>query len=197
MTCIVGLFDKEENCVYMGADSCGSNGYSKTIRIDRKVFKLKDTNEAILGYTSSFRMGQLLMYANGLIDELSIQKNKINHEYLVSKFIPNIIKLFKDGYYSRNKEGSETGGTFLFAYKDKLYKIENDFQVGMPSEDYIACGCGEDFALGSLYSTKDSQLSTVERIHKSLQSASNYSVGVCAPYYIINTKNNEVVEFKD
>jgi hypothetical protein len=197
MTCIVGLFDEKENCVYIGGDSLGSNLYSKTVRLDRKVFKLKNTPNAILGYTSSYRMGQLLMYATDLIDELAIQKDKIDHEYLVTKFIPNIIKLFESGGYAKIDKGEKEGGEFLFAYKNKLYKIESDFQVGMSSDNYDACGCGEQFALGSLSTTEGTELSTVERIHKALQAASKFSCGVASPYYIINTKNDEVIEFKE
>jgi ATP-dependent protease HslVU (ClpYQ) peptidase subunit len=193
MTCIVGF--TENGITYLGGDSCGSNGYSKVIRTDKKVFKLKDTHNAVLGYTSSFRMGQLLMYASGLIDKRD--EPNINHEYLVTKFIPNVIKLFEDGGYSRNKSGEKTGGIFLLGYKDKLYKIDSDYQVGISTDNYDACGCGEDFALGSLKTTEGLDLSPVEKIHKALQSASKFSVGVSAPFYIINTENNEIIEFKD
>jgi ATP-dependent protease HslVU (ClpYQ) peptidase subunit len=193
MTCIVGLIDN--GITYIGGDSCGSNGYSKVIRTDKKVFKLKDTSNAILGYTSSFRMGQLLMYASGLIDKRD--EPNINHEYLVTKFIPNIIKLFEDGGYSKNKSGEKTGGNFLFGYKDNLYQIESDFQVGISVDNYDACGCGEDYALGSLKTTEELNMSPIERIHKALQSASKFSVGVSAPFYIINTANGDVIEFID
>jgi ATP-dependent protease HslVU (ClpYQ) peptidase subunit len=193
MTCIAGLVDG--STTYLGADSCGSNGYSKVVRADKKVFKLKDTPNAILGYTSSFRMGQLLMYATGLIDKRD--EPNINHEYLVTKFIPNVVKLLKDGLYSQNDKGEESGGTFLLAYKHNLYKIESDYQVGMSVDNYDACGCGQDYALGSLHATNGTNLTPIERIHKALQAASKFSVGVSAPYYIINTENDEVIEFKD
>jgi ATP-dependent protease HslVU (ClpYQ) peptidase subunit len=197
MTCIVGLIDN--GITYIGADSLGSNGYSKIVRKDKKVFKLKDTSNAIIGYTSSFRMGQLLMYADGLIDKLSDYENKIDHEYLVTKFIPRVINLFENGGYSRNNNGEKTGGDFLLGYKDKLYHIEGDFQVGESMLNYDACGCGKDFALGSLATTekyKDT-LSPQERIRLALQSATEFSVGVAPPYYILNTENDEVVEYKD
>jgi ATP-dependent protease HslVU (ClpYQ) peptidase subunit len=197
MTVIVGMIDKENGVTYLGGDSLGSNGYSKTVRNDKKVFKLKDTPNAILGYTSSFRMGQLLMYANNLIDELSIKNDKINHEYLVTNFVPNVINLFEKGGYSRNNSGEKTGGVFLLGYKDNLYKIESDYQVGISYDNYDACGSGEDYALGSLRTTENMDLSPIERIHLALQSASKFSVGVAPPFYIINTKTDEVIEFKE
>jgi ATP-dependent protease HslVU (ClpYQ) peptidase subunit len=187
MTCIVGLI--ENGVAWLGADSCGSNGYDKVIRKDKKIFKLKDTS-AIVGYTSSFRMGQLLMYSNNLIDKRD--EPNINHEYLVKYFIPNVIKLFEDGGYSRNKSGEKEGGEFLLAYKDKLYKIESDYQVGESCDNYDACGCGEEYALGSLKTTEDMNMTPKERIHKALESASKFSCGVAPPFYIVNTKDNEI-----
>jgi ATP-dependent protease HslVU (ClpYQ) peptidase subunit len=190
MTCIVGLV--YEGVTYIGGDSLGSNTYSKTVRADRKVFRLKDSDKAVLGFTTSYRMGQLLMYAKGLID--SRDEPNIDHEYLVTKFIPNIINLFENGGYSRNNSGEKSGGTFLLGYNDKLYTIYNDYQVAESVDGYVACGCGEDFALGSLHSTEGLNLTPEERIHIALKSASKFSTGVQAPYYIINTSNEKTEE---
>lgn len=193
MTCIVGLVHK--GVTYIGGDSLGSNGHSKTVRADKKVFHMKDINNAVIGYTSSFRMGQLLMYGTGLIDSRDAFQDKINHEYLVTKFIPNVIGLFEDGGYSKKDNGKKIGGCFLFGYKDKLYQVESDFQVGEPILGYDACGSGEEFALGSLHSTEGQIEDPITRVHMALKAASQFSVGCAPPYYILNTKNNEVVKF--
>lgn len=193
MTCIVGLV--HEGVTYIGADSLGSNMFSKVTRNDKKVFKLKDTESAVLGYTTSYRMGQLLMYASGLIDKRD--EPNINHEYLVTKFIPNVIRLFDDNGYGRNHSGEKSGGSFLLGYKDKLYCIEEDYQVGESMHEYHAVGCGEYFALGSLHSTKNMKLSPIDRILYALRASSEFSTGVQKPYYILNTANNNVLEFKE
>ncbi len=193
MTCIVGIV--ENGITYIGGDSLGSNGWSKTSREDKKVFKLADTDSAILGYTSSYRMGQLLMYAEGLIDNRD--EPNIDHKYLVTKFIPNVIKLFEDGGYAKNESGEKRGGSFLLGYKDKLYTIEGDYQIGISADSYDAVGCGEEFALGSLKTTENLGYSPLTRIRMALQAASKFSVGVAPPYYIINTENNEVIEYKE
>lgn len=193
MTCIVGLV--HDGITYIGGDSLGSNLYTKTVRKDVKVFKLKDTNNAIVGYTSSFRMGQLLMYASDLID--SRDEPNIDHEYLVTKFVPNVIKLFEDGGYGKSNSGEKSGGEFLFGYKDRLYKIQSDYQVGESLDNYDACGGGEEFALGSLRTTENLGLSPEERIRLALQSASKFSTSVAPPYQIVNTDNNDVIKFED
>lgn len=194
MTCIVGLI--HEGVTYIGADSLGSNGHSGVVRKDKKVFHMLDINNAVIGYTSSFRMGQLLMYGTGLIDPRD--KDHIDHRYLVTKFIPKVAELFRDGGYGKTSDGEKRGGVFLFGYRDRLYKIESDFQVGESMQGYDACGCGDDFALGSLHSTEGSSYSPIERIHMALQAASHFSVGVAPPYHILTTSSDkkELITFE-
>ena len=57
MTCIVGLEHKGK--VYIGGDSAGVAGYSLSVRADQKVFI---NGNFIFGFTSSFRMGQILRF---------------------------------------------------------------------------------------------------------------------------------------
>ena len=39
MTCIVGVFDQHNDCCWIGGDSLGSNGYSKSVQSQPKVFR--------------------------------------------------------------------------------------------------------------------------------------------------------------
>ena len=55
MTCIVGFAGQEK--VYMGADSCGSNGHNYAIYKRPKLFKIKD--RFIIGCTGTFRLKAL------------------------------------------------------------------------------------------------------------------------------------------
>lgn len=57
MTCIVGLVDQGN--VWIGGDSAGVGGYDLMLRADQKVFR---NGDFLMGFTSSFRMGQLLRY---------------------------------------------------------------------------------------------------------------------------------------
>lgn len=193
MTCIIGFV--ENGITYLGGDSLGSDGFSKTIVKQPKVFHSKDTKEIIMGYTTSFRMGQLLQNSKGLFDELSIMQNKVDYEYLITKFIPNIQKLFSDGGFEKNKDGTKSSGEFLLGYKDKLFKVQSDYSILESANNYDACGCGEYYALGSLKTTENLDLSPVEKIHKALQAASAFSAGVAPPFYIINTKDNQIIIF--
>lgn len=196
MTCVVGFLDKENNVVYLGGDSLGSNGYTKAVYQQRKVFHSKDTKELIIGICGMFNF-QALEYEN-LLDEVSLLKDGIDREYLITKFIPKL----KEVVFKYNSNSSRNGlnsmeGELIFGYKDKLFKISSNYGLLERDEIYDSCGSGEYFALASLFTTEDMDLKPIERIHKALQSASKFNVGVQAPYYIINTKNDEVIKFEE
>ena len=172
MTAIVGLIGKDKT-IYIGGDSACVAGLSITVRKDPKVFI---NGPFIMGFTSSFRMGHLLHHSF----KPPKQSKKISDiKYMNTKFINAIKKCFEDGGYN-------SGGKFLVGYNGKLYKIDNDFQVGIPMAKFDACGCGEDLCLGSMYST--SELSPNKRIKMALKAAQQFSGGVRKPFIIKSLK---------
>lgn len=178
MTCIVGLV--HDGQVYIGGDSAGVAGYSVTVRADEKVF---NKGEFVMGFTSSFRMGQLLRY------KLNIPFHKPNvdtYEYMVTEFVEAVRQCLKDGGYSRNESGEDIGGKFLVGYRGKLFLIDLDYQVGESLLQYDAVGCGEDLAKGSLYSTRDLD-DPNKRILMSLEAAEQFSAGVRSPFKVLST----------
>jgi ATP-dependent protease HslVU (ClpYQ) peptidase subunit len=170
MTCIVGI--KDNGKVYIGGDSLGSSHYKKVIRVDQKIF-IK--NDMIFGFTSSYRMGQILRYS--FVAPKQLHEDADDMEYLVNKFIPALIKCYDSHGYLTKKENVVIGGVFLLGYKTKLYKIESDFQVGESINEFDACGSGEDFALGSLYSTT-AITDPESRIQTAINAAAEFSPGV-------------------
>lgn len=178
MTCIVGLVHKEK--VYIGGDSAGVGGYSLSNRADEKIFHNKDF---IMGFTTSFRMGQLLRFK--FIPPYH-KPEKSTYEYMVVDFVEEVRQCLKDGGYASNDKGEEIGGTFLVGYKGELFTIEADYQVGRQIEGYDAVGCGSEIAKGSLYST--SVLDPEERVKQALQASENFSAGVRGPFHIISTE---------
>lgn len=192
MTCIVGLVDNDR--VYIGGDSAGVAGYGLMIRADKKIFK---NGNFIMGFTSSFRMGQLLNFKlktpalfNGDGTEKEI------YEYMVTDFVDEVRRCLRDGGYAENKSGVESGGTFLVGHKNRLFEIESDYQVGESINGVMAVGCGDDLALGSLYTTGTMDLKPEERIKLALEAAEKYSAGVQRPFYIMNTFNDEVIKIE-
>lgn len=181
MTCIVGYLDKKTKIVTIGGDSAGVAGLNITIRKDEKVFKVDDF---IIGCTSSFRMIQLLRFS---FKPPEIKRKNI-YEYMCTDFINSVRDCFKEGgYLQKYSDGDEKGGTFLVGYKNRLFRIENDFQVAENLNGIDAVGCGSDFALGSLHILSKQNLTPKEKVLKSLEVASFFSAGVSSPFVINST----------
>jgi ATP-dependent protease HslVU (ClpYQ) peptidase subunit len=140
-----------------------------------------------MGFTTSFRMGQILMADERF--KVRVQREKeTDYEYMVSAFIPSIQDLFDKGGFLEEKNKTKTGGTFLVGYKGNLYCIEDDFQVAELNDNFNVCGCGESYALGSLFSTKKTNMSSAERIYDALETAEYFSAGVRKPFIILKSK---------
>jgi ATP-dependent protease HslVU (ClpYQ) peptidase subunit len=189
MTCIVGLVHKK--VVYIGSDCLGSSADIQIPRIDAKIFKLCDRNDALIGFAGSYRVGQLLQYAKCLITP----KVPCTHKGIVTKTLPKIYDIFDNaGLIKKNKLMSGED-SFLLAYKSKLFQIDVDFQVAESLRQYDAIGSGSSFALGSLYSTEGMQ-DPIQRVYLALKSASVFGVSIGPPFHIINTKDNTEMVFE-
>ena len=193
MTCIIGYIDRKNDCVWMGCDSLGSNGFTKDVESSSKAFHNNTMKNVIMGGTTTFRHLDLLRYSDKLFDEIETYKNPtIDHKYMVTKFIPKVIELFKDGVI--HEEDKNKGANFIVGVNNKLFEIQSDYSVLEPMDGMCAVGCGEYTAMGSLYSTKDDEAKTIpERIQIALEAAEHCCCGVQRPFRIINTKNDEEI----
>jgi hypothetical protein len=173
MTCIVGLV--HDGKVYVGGDSAGVGGYDLTVRADKKVFR---NGEFVMGFTSSFRMGNLLQHA---LTPPRWHPDDDVHKYMVTDFVDAVRTCLKKGGYATKESEAEVGGTFLVGYAGRLFTIHGDYQVGEGLDGYAACGCGDTIALGSLYTSKGNPRS---RVLTALAAAERFSAGVRAPFHI-------------
>ncbi len=175
MTCIVGYIDKE--AIYIGGDSAAIDVDELTYssRADKKVFKKGDM---IFGFSFSFRMGQLLRYKLRIP---SHPRGMDNMQYMVTLFVDSVRKCFEDNGY--NDMGTSEGGSFMVGYKGKLYSISNDYQVSELLQNYTALGCGESFALGALFASKERD--PIKKVEIALSAATNFSMGVKPPFEIV------------
>lgn len=178
MTCIVGLVHNGD--VYIGGDSAGVAGLSITIRSDEKVF---GNGPFIMGFTTSFRMGQLLRYKLAPPAQ-TVHQNDM--EYMVTSFIDACRQCFSQNGFG-DKDAS-VGGNFLVGYHGKLYNIEGDYQVGVPKATFDAVGCGSDLALGAMFATEG--LPPEKRINAALAAASTFSAGVAPPFTILKLEGD-------
>ncbi|MDP9372071.1 MAG: hypothetical protein M3Q65_06395 [Chloroflexota bacterium] len=175
MTCIVGLV--EGDTVYIGGDSAGVAGYSLVVRADEKAFR---NGPMLFGFTSSFRMGQLLRYA---FNPPEYDDRKDLYGYMVTTFVDAVRDCLKAGGYAKKQSDQEEGGTFLVGFRGELFVVEGDYQVGRARDGYYAVGCGAEIALGSLHATAG-YFPPLKRAEVALQAAERFSAGVRGPFVI-------------
>lgn len=136
MTCIVGLV--YEGNVYIGGDRLGSNGFIKHVGSQPKVFR---NGDFIFGYTTSFRMGQLLQHH---WSQPIRSMGKTDESYIYVDVVESIRELYKDKQY--DLKGNE-GGNILFGYNGKLYELQSDYAIIEHLDNCAAVGSGEYHAV--------------------------------------------------
>lgn len=174
MTCIAAIVENDH--VYMGGDSCGAAGTPYTIRKDAKVFRL---GECVVGYTLSFRMGQILQYRmsppqlDGVIDL---------HRYFVAEWGDQLrITLESNGW--------KDGPVILIGCRGELFEIQQDFQVVHHSRPYAAVGSGEPLAEGALFVVRNEPLLPKAKLFLALSAAAEHCTDVKPPFVYASTEN--------
>ena len=173
MTCIVGRV--HDGKVTIGADSIGAAHYDYTIRKDKKLFRL---GEFVIGCTSSYRMIQLIQYKMHppvIPDDMEL------HEYMVVHFVEELRRVLKDGGYAQIDNNVEKGGQFLVGIRGCLFRVDSDFQVGESVCGMDSIGCGQDYALGAMFSGAD--------LERALEVAEKCSCGVKGPFHFLTTES--------
>ena len=185
MTCIVGV--EGADTVFVGGDSAGvTDDDLLVVRADEKVFSLLG-GELVLGFTDSFRMGQLLRYS------LRLPKRETRDaayrsdpdRFMSTAFVDAVRACLKRGGFARKEDEAETGGTFLVGWRGRLYEVDDDYQVGRSVSGYTAVGGGAEIAFGALHATAG--VDPPERVERALQAASAHSATVRPPFVVLAT----------
>ena len=187
MTCCIAYKIKEG--IILVADSAGTDeDDNQVLRQDPKIMKSKNFMFAISG---SFRLRDILMY-DFIVPNKS--EDETIDKYMRTKFINKFRETcIKKGATKKVDENEELLGNVIVAYKDKIYQIESDFQVGESIDDFAAIGSGSQLALGALstlsklapkYFKKDVIKKTLFDI---LENVSVYKASVRGPYISIDS----------
>ncbi len=185
MTCIVGLVVGGR--VWIGGDSAGVDvaDMGLMIRADEKVFTIgPKEHEVILGFTSSFRMGQLLRF--GLHDVEPPDNPELLYRWMVKDFVDAVRELLSDGGFRKIEHEVERGGTFLVGVHGRLFQVQGDFQVAESQNNFDAIGSGGSVALGAMCASHGYN-NPKERIRLALSAAEMFSAGVRRPFVIKST----------
>jgi ATP-dependent protease HslVU (ClpYQ) peptidase subunit len=189
MTCIVGI--AHPGGVTIGGDSAGVAGHDLTLRKDSKVFALEG-GRVVFGFTSSFRMGDLLRYG---LDLPNRDRSGDLDRWMRTAFIDAVRGCLKAGGYATVNNGVETGGVFLVGIEGRLFRVESDFQVGESAHGVDAVGCGASFALGALLALGGAAIGMGDhaalaehRARQALRIAETCSAGVRGPFRVCHAQ---------
>lgn len=198
MTCIVGLVRKEK--VYMGADSCGSNGHNYAIYERPKVFKIGD--RFLIGCTGTFRMIDLLQYG---FNPPKINEDFNRDRFMREEFIPSLRKYFKDHGLLCAENGVERfGGPFMVGFDAQLYIVQSDFSV-LPVPEYGgSVGSGAEAAAAVLFFCRTAKMTPEEKLNAALEAAEGTICSVKGPFEFgeigtlrVNIKNELPIPERD
>ncbi|MEV5710848.1 hypothetical protein [Actinoallomurus sp. NPDC052274] len=184
MTAIVGITDGKT--VVIAGDSAGVGGDVTQPRLDAKVFV---NGPYVIGYTTSFRMGQILRYA--FKAPVPPDGEDGLHAFMCTGFINGVREGLKEGGWASKSNDQEEGGSFLVGLRGRLFEIGSDYQVGELADGYTAVGCGAEIALGALHATADAGMPLEARAIAALEAAAHFSTGVRAPFTIVGTAEHE------
>lgn len=175
MTCIVGIADGER--VLIGADSAAveGGGFALSVRADRKVVRVGDF---AFGFTTSFRMGQLLAHT---FTPPARRHGQDLFGYMVADFVPACRQVFELGGWAEVRDGRHTGGDFLVGHAGRLFCVYSDFQVAEQAADFSSVGCGAELARGALWATQGQPMRS--RAELALRAAAAMSAGVRGPFH--------------
>lgn len=173
MTCIAAVVDK--GLVYMGGDSAAISGWDLAIRRAAKVFR---NGHYLIGYTTSYRMGQILQHA--FVPPAPPDGNL--SAFMCTRFVDSLRDVFKAAGYAKKESDQESAGNFLVGIRGHLFQIWSDYSVGENLDDYGAVGCGEALALGALYASAGKP--PEDRVRIALGAAERFSAGVRGPFVI-------------
>ncbi len=183
MTCIVGLVDQETGDVWMGGDSAGVSGNHLQIRTQPKVFR---KGSVVMGYTTSFRMGQLLQYKLTIPAERDENDQLIEpFEWMVTKFVEAIRKCLNEGGFAHKENQVEEGGTFLVGYRGHLFCLYDDYQVAELTQGFNVVGCAWAYALGVLGVMVEAGKAPEECVLRALAAAERFSGAVSEPFCVV------------
>ncbi|WP_338147861.1 hypothetical protein [Neoroseomonas terrae] len=166
--------------VWIGGDSAAVGGLNLTIRRDPKVGRV---GPCAIGFTTSFRMGQLLLHSLD-VPEPPARKGEL-YRWMVNAFVDAVRACLQQGGFARKEHDVEAAGRFIVVVNGEIFTVESDYQVAVADVPYAAIGCGENYALGALrVLTRRPNYSALAVCRDALAVAESFSAGVRGPFKV-------------
>lgn len=186
---------KKNDRIYMAADTQTSCGDRKTTYYgegSRKICRFD--NGIILGHTGAVHNTQIVC-AHPEIFTVPEDGN-MTKKHVVQNIIPKLFKLYREQDMREKEDGSPSrmGDSYLLAYKDKLFVINDVFDV-VACEHFADIGSGGDLTHAGLVELDADDIqdekAIEERLTDLLRISASRTMSVSGPYYIINTADRK------
>lgn len=198
MTCVVGAISEDDNTIVIASDAFGGNHYSKGIYDSPKSFviPIKTGPPMLVGFTTSWRFGQLVQYGLPKHDFANWNEYGTGEGFLVNEVIPVIRTLLSEGGFMVEENGRESGGQLLIAHDFDLYYIEHDFSVIRCADKVAAIGSGATVALGALSALHMRGDDLVDIAAESILMAAKHNPYVSPPVTVLSIKRKKNNKYK-
>lgn len=184
MTCIAAIVDNK-GVGYIACDSLGSNHYTKNTYTNRKIFKVSDM---LIGFTGSYRMGQILQYR---LNMPAAAVGQTLEEWLHINFLDAVRDVFKENGFLRVTENQEqpADGEFLIVVAGRIFIMQADLSILESEDGFEACGSGEDYARATMNAAVTHGITKPKRIlTEAIEAASKYVPSVGGEIHILSEK---------
>jgi ATP-dependent protease HslVU (ClpYQ) peptidase subunit len=190
MTCIVAVTDGRR--VVVGGDSAASSVPAIEVLSTEKVFTV---GPYAIGFTRSYRMGQLLRHRIELPEPPQTEDLEALERFMVTDFVEAVREGFEElgfGSHLQQKitekhttQGQRVGGVFVVGVAGQLFSVREEYQVIRPQHPFTAVGAGAGIALGSLHALASTNTSLRERAELALRASEAYSAIVRGPFHFV------------
>ncbi len=179
MTAIVGVVNDGD--VWLGGDACGASpNWRAALKTPKLVELHTGSGTLVLGYTTSFRFGQILQYRT----EPPYDVRKDAEEYLVKEFVPTVRNALQSEGWLKKENDREESGSALVGYRSRLFEFSSDLSFIETEVGLSAVGSGCEYALGAMLCASNQQWAAIAILEAGLQAAAAFTPGVMAPFFI-------------
>jgi ATP-dependent protease HslVU (ClpYQ) peptidase subunit len=187
MTAIVAVKDPGSGRVIVGGDS-----FSGTYEYALETATPKVFSRGVYDEEGTLRCSALMGVSGDHRGSVLLRNMKLppwpkalngNAEVYVGLHLVNAMRqVFQEGGYTlRENERESHDLNLLVGIAGRLFSVWQTFDV-IESKEYMAVGCGMDFALGALHATRG--MKAEDRVRRALEAAAEHHPMVRPPFYV-------------
>lgn len=179
MTCIVGLIDSGK--IVIGADTRVTMGGHICNAICNKLIEKKP--DVIMGICGYVRFADIIRSKFEMPPRV---EGRTDIEYLQVDFVNALRTCLEEVKMAPIRDGVSTmpESAMLMVYRNKIFSVSEDYSI-IEYLGFGADGSGADYALGSLETTRELDMTPKERVETALDVACKFNAYCAPPYNII------------